>query len=120
MNAKVIDHEQAMKNLMAERYLLGELSDDERDAYEAHLFDCQTCFAQVKAGTEFVGYIKRIGSQEAVSAAEVQPIWRRFFGYLSRPVFAPAFAVLFLGFAGLSLYQGLLIQRLEEPQVIAS
>lgn len=69
MNAKMIDHEQAIKTMMAERYLLGELSENERDAYEAHLFDCQVCFDQVKAGTEFVSYLKQISVEEPVTIA---------------------------------------------------
>ncbi|HET9365971.1 MAG TPA: zf-HC2 domain-containing protein [Candidatus Angelobacter sp.] len=81
MNAKMIDHEQAIKTMMAERYLLGELTENERDAYEAHLFDCQTCFDQVKAGTEFVSYLKQIGGEEPVPTTVVQPPRRRFLDY---------------------------------------
>ncbi|HKV93966.1 MAG TPA: zf-HC2 domain-containing protein [Candidatus Angelobacter sp.] len=66
MNAKMIEHEQAIKAMMAERYLLGELTENERDAYEAHFFECQVCFDQVKAGTEFVSYLKQIGAEEPV------------------------------------------------------
>lgn len=120
MNAKVIGHEQAIKNMMAERYLLGELSEEERDAYEAHLFDCQVCFAQVKAGTEFVGYIKQAGAQEPAPAPAPQPLSRHFLGYLSRPVLTPVFALLCLGFATLSVYQTSVIRQLETSQAMAS
>lgn len=36
--------------MAAERYLLNELSDDESAAFEEHLFDCQECAADIRAG----------------------------------------------------------------------
>ena len=63
MSAQMIDHQEAVKSLMAERYLLGELNASEREAYEEHLFSCDACFAQVKAGTEFVGHLRRMGAE---------------------------------------------------------
>lgn len=61
MTARIMEHDEAIKNLTAERYLLGELNVSDRDAYEAHLFSCPACFEQVKAGSEFVGHLRRIG-----------------------------------------------------------
>src|SRR5581483_6622119 len=120
MNAKMIDHEQAIKTMMAERYLLGELTENERDAYEAHLFDCQVCFDQVKAGTEFVSYLKQIGAEERVTPTVVQPPRHRFLDYFSRPIFAPVFAMLFLCCGGLSLYQSRVIHQFKESRAMAA
>ena len=64
-----MEHEEAIKNLAAERYLLGELTESDREAYEEHLFSCPACFEQVKAGTEFVGHLRRIGVEEAAAGA---------------------------------------------------
>jgi hypothetical protein len=50
----------------------------------------------------------------------MQPLWRYFLRYLSRPVLAPGFAVLFLCFASLSLYQGWVIQQFKKPQAMAT
>lgn len=115
MNAKVISHEQAIKNMMAERYLLGELSDDERDAYEAHLFDCQTCFAQVKAGTEFVGHIRRIGEEIPV-ATRVRPagFLASLMAGLRQPMAAGALALCALA-VGLNIYQYSELSRTKGP-----
>ena len=49
MSAQMIDHQDAVKSLMAERYLLGELNASEREAYEEHLFSCDACFDQFTA-----------------------------------------------------------------------
>lgn len=114
MNARPIDHEEAVKNLMAERYLLGELNTSEREAYEEHLFDCSACFEQVKAGTEFVGHLRRIGTEEPVTTVS-QPL-RRLRHNMLRPAAAFAFAACIL--AGTSLYQNMItIQMLKAPQV---
>jgi hypothetical protein len=113
MNAKVIDHKEATKNMMAERYLLHELSENERDAYEAHLFDCQVCFEQVKAGTEFVSYIKRIG-EEKPTIARVQPagFLAKLMTGLRQPMAAGAVALCVLA-VGLNIYQ---YRELSQPK----
>jgi hypothetical protein len=112
MNARVMDHEQAIKKMMAERYLLGELSDNERDAYEEHLFSCPECFEQVRAGTEFVSYLKRIGVEEPAP----QPRWRQFLTQSLRPT--PAFAFAACVLAAIGVYQNMsTIQRLKAPEI---
>ncbi|HEY7406559.1 MAG TPA: zf-HC2 domain-containing protein [Candidatus Angelobacter sp.] len=116
MNSKVIDHQQAIKSMMAERYLLGELSESDRDAYEAHLFDCQMCFEQVKAGTQFVNYLKQTGAEEA--AAVPQHRWYQSFAHWFQPKPALVFASLLVFAGGLNVYQGLLLQRANAPEIV--
>ena len=114
MTARMMEHEEAIKNLAAERYLLGELTESEREAYEEHLFSCADCFEQVKAGTEFVGEIRRIGAEEPV-AVVAQPRWPQLFHSMLRP--APVFAFAACMLAGTSLYQNMVtIQMLKAPQ----
>src|SRR3954453_12010066 len=38
-----MDHTQALRTLAIERYLLGEMPDEERDAFEEHFFSCAEC-----------------------------------------------------------------------------
>jgi hypothetical protein len=115
MNTRVIDHQQAMNDMLAERYLLGELEDSDCDAYEAHLFECNVCFAQVKAGTDFVNYVRQNGADLQVSAA-VPSGWRQFFAQALRP--APAFAFTACLLAGMSVYQNVAtIKKLKAPQI---
>ncbi|HEX4604291.1 MAG TPA: anti-sigma factor [Candidatus Angelobacter sp.] len=117
MNAKVMDHDQAIRNLTAERYLLGELSQDDRDAYEEHLFSCPACFEQIKAGTEFVGQLRRIGAEEAETAHAQPGFLGSLMSGLRQPVSAVAFALLFCA-VGLNVYQNRLITGLHHPQVV--
>ena len=111
----MIDHQDAVKNLMVERYLLGELNAGEREAYEEHLFSCDACFEQVKVGTEFVSHLRRIGT-EATAPDVAPPRWAQSLRGMFRP--APAFALAACIFAGASLYQNLVtIPMLKGPQV---
>jgi hypothetical protein len=114
MNARIINHDDAIKDLMAERYLLGELNTDERDAYEEHLFSCNACFEQVKAGTEFVSHLRHIdtlhpqiplapGFMSRVMAGIRQPLTLTMFTFL----------VLMGGFA---VHQNSEISYLKEPR----
>ena len=115
MSAQMINHQDAVRSLMAERYLLGELNAGEREAYEKHLFSCDSCFEQVKAGTEFVGHLRRIGAEEP-AANVAPPRWAQSLRSMLRP--APAFALAACVLAGASLYQNMItIPMLKGPQV---
>ena len=84
MTARMMEHEEAMKNLVAERYLLGELTENDREAYEEHLFSCPVCFEQIKAGTEFVGQLRQMGAEKSV--AEPAPARPGFLAALRQPL----------------------------------
>lgn len=114
MNARMIDHDEAVKSLMAERYLLGELNASERDAYEEHLFSCDACFEHVKAGTELVGQLSHIGTDDP------QPPLAP--GFLSRlvtsarqPLTITVFGFLLFA-SGLAVHQSSVIAHLKEPR----
>lgn len=53
-----MDHSEAVKQMAAERYLLDELTPEERDAFESHLFDCPECALDLRAGAAFVDEAK--------------------------------------------------------------
>jgi hypothetical protein len=116
MTARMMEHEEAMKNLVAERYLLGELAENDRDAYEEHLFSCPVCFEQVRTGTEFVGHLRRMGTEKP----EHIPVWGKVAHGVFRPATSLVLAVLFLCSASINVYQNALMHRPKAPQVIAS
>jgi len=110
----MIKHEDAVKDLMAERYLLGELDAAEREAYEEHLFSCDACFEQVKVGTEFVSHLRHIGTPDPQAplapgfmshliASARQPLTITMFGFL-----------VFIG--GFAVHQRSEISHLKEPR----
>lgn len=114
MNARMIDHDEAVKDLMAERYLLGELNASDRDAYEEHLFSCDACFEQIKTGTEFVDHLRHIGTDDP--QAPLSPgFMSRLVTNMRQPVTIIAFG--FLLFAtGIAIHQNSVISRLKAPR----
>ena len=49
-----MDHQEAIATKAAERYLLGELTPQLRDAFEEHAFDCSECALDLRAGAVFI------------------------------------------------------------------
>jgi hypothetical protein len=47
-------HEKVLQEMVVEKYLLGELRGSARDGFEDHLFECEECAADVKAGVVFL------------------------------------------------------------------
>jgi hypothetical protein len=106
-----MNHSEAIAQMAAERYLLDELGPDARDEFEEHLFDCQECAIDVRAGDVFVReartQLPELVAQDASRAAETRagtkPTKERrdWLAWL-RPVYlAPAFAMLL----GVVVYQ---------------
>lgn len=45
-----MNHSEAIEHHTAEAYLLGDLSDADRDAFEEHYIDCRVCSATIRSG----------------------------------------------------------------------
>ncbi len=118
-----MDHNQAIQQKAAERYLLNELAPDARDAFEEHLFECPECALDVRAGAAFVDEAKiqlpelvqqvELPARPTVGRSEVprRPLAQRagWFGWWRPIVAAPAFAALLLvlGYQNLVTLPGL-------------
>jgi hypothetical protein len=48
------------KEAAAERYLLGQMSESDRDAYEQHFFQCVECADEVKATARFIDHCRSV------------------------------------------------------------
>jgi anti-sigma factor RsiW len=101
-----MNHDEAVQEMATERYLLDELSPELREAFEEHMFDCQECAFDVRAGNVFLTEAKvqlpAIVASDAV-AGSPRPEASRGLGqtkkswwsFLTAPAFAvPAFAML--------------------------
>lgn len=99
-----MDHGEAIQMMAAERYLLQELTPDQRDAFEQHVFECQECALDLRAGAAFLGEAKKqlpeIASQQ-VSPDASQNVrskpgpGRKSWSFFLQPAFAfPAFALM--------------------------
>ncbi len=94
-----MDHLEAKRLHASEKYVLGELSAEQRDAYEEHYFDCAECAEDVKATLTFVSAGREVFREEPVPAYSApkelarRPRWASWL----RPLIAvPAVAVLLL------------------------
>lgn len=118
MNTRMITHDEAIKNLLAERYLLGELNAAEREAYEEHLFSCDACFEQVRVGTEFVTHLRNIGTEDPQPPL-LPGFMSRLMTNARQSATMMAFTLL-ICVTGLSIYQQRTISGLRRPQVTPS
>ena len=94
-----MDHLEAKRLHAAEKYVLGELSADQHDAYEEHYFDCAECAEDVQATLTFVSAGREVFREEPVPVAVAprSPAPRSRWTSWFRPMIAvPAMAVLLL------------------------
>ncbi len=101
-----MDHHEAITMMASERYLLGDLNPELRDAYEEHLFDCPECASDVRSGMMFIDHAKAVlpsmvaDMQPAQSIMPIKPAatqknWFSSFSAWLRPaLLVPAFAAL--------------------------
>jgi hypothetical protein len=113
-----MDHTLAHQTNTIDKYLLSELSQEERLAFEEHMFDCPECAAKVKEDFAMISDLKTV-LQEPLPAPRVQTVkssggWREWFRPLT---FAPACAALAL--ACIVGYQNFVsIPEMRQPQVL--
>lgn len=55
---RVMEHTESVKSMAVERYLSGEMPDEERNAFEEHFFACVKCGDDVHAGTAIVAGVR--------------------------------------------------------------
>src|SRR5262245_45024776 len=79
----MMDHSQAVTSGAAERYLLDQLDDDEREQFEEHFFDCRACADDVKITETFLVAARKVQAEGAKAKAptvESRPwSWRALF-----------------------------------------
>ncbi|MGA3370185.1 MAG: hypothetical protein ABSC48_00320 [Terracidiphilus sp.] len=112
--------------MAAERYLLDELAQDAREAFEAHFFDCTECALDLRAGAAFVAEAKaqlpRLAAAPAPTPSRSREprIKREWWLNWFQPAFAaPVFATLLLviGYQNLVTYPALRASA-SQPQLL--
>jgi len=92
-----MNHQDALREMAVERYLLGELSGASLDSFEEHLFECAECAADVKAGTTFVDAARaELSVPQRVIVSQVESVSRWLSRLMSPWVLAPALAACLL------------------------
>jgi len=85
-------HEDTLREMSVERYLLGELTGDSRNSFEEHLFECTECASEVKAGVTLLegARLELAAIRREATTPQKAP---SLFGWLLSPVWlAPALA----------------------------
>jgi hypothetical protein len=59
-----MEHQQAIRNLAVESYLLDQMTPQERDAFEEHYFECAICADDIRAASKFFEDARDILSEE--------------------------------------------------------
>lgn len=93
-----MDHDQAVKSQVCEKYLLGELPPELRDAYEEHYFSCAECALQLQTAAELIGASQQILARTPAIGAKVHAASKRggWFRWLQPAIAIPVFASLLL------------------------
>ena len=118
-----MDHAEAERQMLSERYLLNELAPEVREEFEEHFFSCQQCALDIEAGAAFLDHSKAVmsspvKSQEPTTVPErPQRFWARL---------RPALALSLLGLVILLSYQSFVVfprlrhaaRLAESPQLL--
>jgi hypothetical protein len=89
-----MNHQEALREMAVERYLLGELSGASLDSFEEHLFECSECALDLKNGVTFIDVARtELSAPRKVTAPRPETA-RRWTSWLASPwILAPALAV---------------------------
>jgi len=109
-----MEHHDAVRTLAAERYLLEEMSDPEREEFEAHFFECPACAESVRTGAALAD-AARAGRVPAGTAGSTRPGWS-FAAFA--PLAAAATLALVAGYQAFVTVPGLR-RQLDAPQALA-
>ena len=123
-----MDHNESIRLMAAEKYLLGELTPELREQFEEHFFGCQECALDVRAGAALVEHSKVL-----LSDPVAEPVLRRpiavparvgWVSWLRPALVAPVLAALLVvvGYQNLVTYPKLKgeVAVVNEPQILAS
>ncbi len=96
-----MDHTEAVQQQAAIKYVLGELPQVQRDAYEEHYFDCAECAIDIKALATFADTARetmlqerRLQEGQKFVVADPVPAPAGWFAWLKPIVAVPAFVAL--------------------------
>jgi hypothetical protein len=106
-SSQIMNHQEAENTKATERYLLREMTEQERLAFEDHYLGCAECLEAVTFGADFLDAGRELVNEQRVQKAIAVSWHKRMFSALSpvlKPVPAMALAAA-VALAALSAYQ---------------
>lgn len=118
-----MNHAEAERQMLSERYLLNELTPEVREEFEEHFFSCQPCAQDLEVTAVFLDHSKAVLSSPGKGEA-LQPVRKVSPKFWAR--LRPAFALPLLGLLVLLSYQSFVVfphlrhraQLGERPQLL--
>jgi hypothetical protein len=121
----MIDHQEAVRLGIVEKYLLDELSPPQRAEFEEHFFECRECALDLRSTAEFLDTARTELARGTIGGTTARPLERSWLELFWRPaILAPAFALLL----AVIVYQnGVVLPRfnaeighLRQPHVVST
>jgi len=116
-----MDHTESIRLMAAEKYLLGELTPEQRDQFEEHFFGCQQCALDVRAGAALVEHSKVVLAGPVAVSPVRTPVAAKPgpFAWLHPAFVVPVLALLLVvvGYQNLVTYPQLK-QLASSPQIL--
>ena len=110
-----MEHQEAIQMLAAERYLLGELTDAERDQFEEHFFDCPECAEDVRGGNILTANLRAVFADNARQSDAKPGRWEWF---RLRPAWVASIASAAAVLTGGVVFEGVLIYQLRSQLAV--
>ncbi|HKW74113.1 MAG TPA: zf-HC2 domain-containing protein [Terriglobales bacterium] len=117
MTDQLMSHDEAVKGMAVERYLLGEMNEEEQATFEAHYLNCAACLEAVTFAGEVMQAAEPVAREVRAAEQRSKAPARRSAGFFGLS-WAPAFAMgLVVCLAGLSIYEATVIR--DQKQTLA-
>jgi hypothetical protein len=116
-----MDHSQAVRLSLVEKYLLDELSPELREEFEEHYFDCQHCAVDLRATAAFLDAAKKQLITPSARTPAAVPARRSLLAWLWSPAFlAPVLAASVAVIAYQNLAVSPHFRAQQNPQILPS
>jgi len=92
-----MDHREIVEQEINEKYVLGQLSQQEEARFEEHYFGCDRCFADVREMETVIGLLRRANREATLEIGDLRATgWKRLLPayWLLRPAPVPALALI--------------------------
>ncbi len=113
-----MDHSEAVQLKATEKYLLGELPTDQREAFEEHFFACTECAHDVKTAAVLIDNARSVLRDVPAPARELQPVHQKAWWGWFQPAWGLAAAAAIL--AGVAYQNLVTIPRLKTEMAAAT
>jgi hypothetical protein len=110
-----MNHQEAENTKATERYLLREMTNEERMAFEHHYLDCAECLEAVTFGADFLDSGHELAEEKGVQQSAALPWYRRTFSAL-RPMLKPAPAIALTAAVVLAAFSAYQQKRITNQQ----